>query len=124
PALPGPLLDVPRGEREGEHAVGDDAGQPHRARHVVVLVDRVLVAAGVGVGDQVFPGDVEDPRLQLAAHQPSPRWTRVAVPVQTSAPVSSAIRLEVPMMSAPPIWRRLATVKVAVRTSPGTMARW
>ena len=46
------------------------------------------------------------------------------MPVQTTAPVSSVTALVVPMMSVPPIWRRLATVSVAVRTSPGRIGRW
>ena len=53
----------------------------------------------------------------------APRWTRVALVVQTSAPAASVISLVVPMMSLPAIWRRLATVSVAVSTSPGTTGR-
>ena len=39
-----------------EHAVRDDAGEPDHARHVVVLVERVLVTARVGVGADVLAG--------------------------------------------------------------------
>ena len=55
---------------------------------------------------------------------PAPRWTSVALSVQTSAPSASVTSLLVPMMSLPPIWRRLTTVSVAVSTSPGTTGRW
>ena len=50
-------------------------------------------------------------------------WTRVALPVHTTAPVASVISLAVAMMSAPPIWRRPVTVSVAVSSSPGTSGR-
>ena len=88
-------------------------GQADAERDLLVLVDRVVVAAGVGVGDQVGARDREGLRGEdvagcEAAHAaPScpAECTSVALPVQTTAPVASVISLLVAMMSAPPIWR-------------------
>ena len=44
-----PVRDRPRGQRHGVHAVRDHAGQPDAAGHLLVLVDRVVVAARLGV---------------------------------------------------------------------------
>jgi hypothetical protein len=101
--------------------VGDHPGQADRQGDALVLVDRVVVATGLGVADQVGAGDGEGLRLEAPA---SPRWTSVAEVEQTRAPDSSVTALTVPRMSLPPIWRRLATVRVAVSTSPATTGRW
>src|SRR6478735_10464073 len=122
----GPLGDRAADEREGVHAVGDHAGEADAARDVLVLVDRVVVAAGVGVGDEVGAGDREGPGLQdvTGVHAAPPEeWTRVALPVQTTAPAASVISLVVAMMSAPPIWRRPVTVSVALSSSPTARGR-
>ena len=47
----------------------------------------------------------------------------MALVEQTRAPDASVTSLVVPMMSLPAIWRRLATVSVAVSTSPATIGR-
>src|SRR6478609_891357 len=80
---PGPLGDRPADEREGVHAVGDHAGQADAEGHVLVLVDRVVVATGLGVGHEVGAGDGEGPRREDVAgvHAGSLRgcseeWTR------------------------------------------------
>src|SRR6478609_9522005 len=117
----GPLGDRAADEREGVHAVGDHAGEADAARDVLVLVDRVVVAAGVGIGDEVGASDREGQRLEdvTGVHAAPPdEWTRVALPVQTTAPVASVISLVVAMMSAPPIWRSPVTVSVALSSSP------
>src|SRR6478752_3473497 len=122
----GPLGDRAADEREGVHAVGDHAGEADAARDVLVLVDRVVVAAGVGIGDEVGAGDREGHRLEdvTGPHAAPPdEWTRVALPVQTTAPVASVISLVVAMMSAPPIWRRPVTVSVALSSSPTARGR-
>ena len=63
-------------------------------------------------------------KVLVARLMPSaPRCTRVALVEQTRAPSASVISLVVPMMSLPAIWRRLATLRVAVSTSPGTIGR-
>src|SRR6478609_629075 len=116
-----PRRDRPGRERHRVHAVGDHAGQADAGRHRLVLVDRVLVAAGGGVADQVRAGDGVG--LRVERHASGPRWTTVDDAVHTSAPASSVISLAMPMMSLPPICRRLATVRVAVSTSPGTTGR-
>ena len=59
----------------------------------------------------------------LVVHHASARWTSVALVEQTSVPSASVTSLVVPMMSLPPIWRSVATVSVAVSTSPGTTGR-
>ena len=74
-------------------------GSPTLARDRLVLVDRVVVAAGLGVADQVGAGDREG--LRLERHALAPRWTRVALVEQTRAPDASVISLVVPMMSLP-----------------------
>src|SRR5688500_2200141 len=127
-AAVGPARNGASGERHREHAVGDDARQPDGGRDPVGPVDRVEVAAGAGVADQVGAAYGVALRRQLGAglegaHASAPRWTRVALVAHTRAPSASVIRLVVPMMSLPPIWRRLATVSVAESTSPGTTAR-
>ena len=122
----GPLGDRAADEREGVHAVGDHAGEADAARDVLVLVDRVVVTARLGVGDEVGAGDREGPGLQdvTGVHAAPPdEWTRVALPVQTTAPVASVISLVVAMMSAPPIWRRPVTVSVALSSSPTARGR-
>src|SRR5215213_3198774 len=67
------LVDVPRGEREREHAVRDDVRKSHTAGDLGVLVDRVGVAARLGVGDQ---GRTRDrvPRHAEVGHQPPALW--------------------------------------------------
>ena len=57
PRLAELLVDVARGQGEGEHAVRDHVGEADAAGDLGVLVDRVGVAAGRGVGDQVVAGD-------------------------------------------------------------------
>src|SRR5689334_14232969 len=52
------------GEGHGVHAVGDHAGQPDAAGHLLVLVDRVVVAARLRVRHQVGAGDVVGHRLK------------------------------------------------------------
>src|SRR5262249_12864395 len=105
-----------------EHAVRDDVGQPHAARDLGVLVDRVGVSARPGVGDERLAGDGVRRRRQLGHHAPA-LWTRVASAVQTRAPASSVIALEVLMMSVPAIWRRPLTVRVALSRSPTLTGR-
>ena len=83
----------------------DHAGQADATGDVLVLVDRVVVTAGRGVGDQVGAGDPvgrRAPSRLIVAAPGAPGWR---VPVQTRAPAASVIALVVPMMSAPPIWR-------------------
>ena len=46
-----------------EHAVGDDAGEPHRAGDLVVLMQRVLIPAGICVRAYI-----------LARHDACERW--------------------------------------------------
>src|SRR5688572_14893281 len=81
----GPLRDRPAEEREGVHPVGDHAGQADAERDLLVLVDRVVVAAGVGIGDQVGARHGEDLLGQRVADgqgaHAAPPWTRVALPV-------------------------------------------
>ena len=50
-----PLGDHPTRGRHGQHSVGDDVGKPDRGGDPFVPVDRVEVAAGPGVHDQVHP---------------------------------------------------------------------
>src|SRR6476660_4064153 len=62
-----PVADhVDRGAH-GEHAVGDDGGQPDGPGEALVPVDRVAVEAGAGVADQRGPVDVHGARGQLVA---------------------------------------------------------
>src|SRR6476469_3365226 len=117
----GPLGDRASDEGEGVHPVRDDTGQADARRDSLVLMDRVVVAARLGVGHEVGAGDREGPRLEDVAGGEGgapAEWTRVALPVQTTAPVASVIWLAVAMMSAPPIWRSPVTVSVAVSSSP------
>ena len=67
----------------------------------------------------VVPDDDEG----VARVHASPRWTSVAVVVQTRSPLASRISLRVPMMSLPPIWRRDATARAAVSSSPTAIGR-
>ena len=62
----GPRGTARAGERQGVHAVGDHAGQPDAAGDLLVLVDRVVVAARLGVGDQVGAGHGVDDRLEAS----------------------------------------------------------
>src|SRR6478736_3267903 len=91
----GPLGDRAADQRQGVHAVGDHAGQADAARDVLVLVDRVVVAARGGVGHEVGAGDGEGLLGQRVAGSDrahaAPPWTRVALPVQTTAPEASVI---------------------------------
>src|SRR6476659_6593821 len=131
PGAAGPGVEGPGGEREGVHPVRDHTGQPDRGGHPVGPVDRVEVAAGAGVADQVGAGDGVGllgqgvPRLEpgQVAHEPSPRCIKVANAVHTCCPAASVTSLRVPMMSAPLIWRSESTVRVAVRASPSTTGR-
>src|SRR6478672_8442074 len=126
-----PGVEGPGGQREGVHPVRDDARQPHRGGDPVGPVDRVEVAAGAGVADQVGAGDGVGLLRQRGAglepgeraHAPSPRCIRVANAVHTCRPSASVTSLRVPMMSAPLIWRSESTVRVAVRASPSTTGR-
>src|SRR3954471_6391044 len=123
----GPGVERPGRQRQREHAVRDHPRQTDRGGHAIRPVDRVEVAARPGVAHQRGPGDGVGlfgkllPARQV--HGSSPRCTRVANAVQTGRPSASVISLRVPMMSAPPICRRLSTVKVAVRMSPATTGR-
>ena len=81
------LVDVPRGEGQGEHAVRDHVWEADAAGDLGVLVDRVGVAAGRGVGDQGLAGDRvrrRSCRSVLITHPPcgrgSPRRCRPARP--------------------------------------------
>src|SRR4029077_8076768 len=116
------LVDVARDQGEGEHAVRDHVGEADTAGDPGVLVDRVVVAAGLGVGDQVGAGDWVGRRRQVG-HQAPALWTRVASAVQTSAPSASVTAREVAMMSVPAIWRSPLTVRVAVSRSPTRAGR-
>ena len=108
PGSPSLLVDVPRGQGEGEHAVRDHVGQADAAGDLGVLVDRVGVAAGRGVGDQVGAGDgvrraASSAGCIVITHPPCARgWPRRCRPARRS---SSVISLEVAMMSVPAIWR-------------------
>src|SRR4051794_19252635 len=116
------LVDVAGGQSQGEHAVRDHVGEADAARDLGVLVDRVGVTARRGVGDQRRTGHRVRRGREVGHHTPA-RWTRVASAVQTSAPPSSVIALEVVMMSVPAIWRRPLTVSVAESRSPATTVR-
>src|SRR3954454_8641108 len=116
------LVDVARGQGEGEHAVRDHVGEADAAGDVGVLVDRVRVAAGLGIGDEVGTRDGVRRWREVGHHAPA-LWSRVASAVQTSEPSPSVIALDVAMMSVPAIWRRPLTVRVAVRRSPTTIGR-
>ena len=67
------------GQGHRVHAVRDHAGQPDAGGHRLVLVDRVLVAAGRGVADQVGAGDREGLRLAASCTRlpggPGWRWS-------------------------------------------------
>src|SRR4051794_2684442 len=116
------LVDVPGGQGERVHPVRDHVGQPHAARDLRVLVDRVGVTAGPCVGDQVCAGDDVGRGAEVGHHSPA-RWTSVASAVQTSVPESSVTALEVVMMSVPAICRSPLTVRVADSRSPATTGR-
>src|SRR3954452_18526752 len=116
------LVDVARGQGEGEHAVRDHVGEADAAGDVGVLVDRVRVAAGPGIGDEGGTRDGVRRCREVGHHAPA-LWSRVASAVQTSEPSPSVIALDVAMMSVPAIWRRPLTVRVAVRRSPTTIGR-
>src|SRR3954452_8132078 len=72
----GPVVERPGGQRHREHPVRDDAGQADRPGHAVRPVDRVEVAAGTGVADQVGPGHGVLPRRELPAGFPQRRTGR------------------------------------------------
>src|SRR4051794_1623993 len=124
PGLGELLVDVPGGEGEGVHAVRDHPGQPDAAGDRLVLVDRVVVTARLGVGHEV---GARDPIGALPHQSPTSSFgdecTRVAWAVQTSCPSASVMALEVLMMSAPPIWRSPVTVSSARKVSPARTGR-
>src|SRR4051812_13023887 len=57
PGLTDLLVDVARDQGQRKHPMGDHVRKAHAPGDLRVLVDRVRVAAGRGIGDQVGPGD-------------------------------------------------------------------
>src|SRR5690606_40887348 len=80
----------------GEHPVGDHPGQADLDGEPLVPVDRVEVAAGPGVADQVTPvhpdGGGPDDLPDLQVRDPRPRRGRHAVAPEVSADPSSGPR--------------------------------
>src|SRR5215216_4344314 len=136
-----PAGDHPGGHGHRVHPVGDHPGQADRLGDLVVPVDRVEVAGGAGVADQVqaldglgdlgegvarpHPGRV-DPR----AHAPLPRGgavprdSRVALTVQTGSPASVVISVSRVSSSWRPLAAAAATLPLASSRSPARMGRW
>src|SRR6266508_2490338 len=124
-----PLRHRLTGQRHRVHAVCDHAGQADRAGSPVVPVDRVEVAGGAGVADQVGPGDPECPGRQPVADlhrklhgQPSPRTTRTE-PVTTGSPASVTSSVRVVRMSWPPREAMSSTTHTHWRRSPAYTGR-
>src|SRR5215207_898431 len=129
-----PAGDHAGGDAHGVHAVGDHPGQPDGLGDLVVPVDRVEVAGGAGVADQVHALDrlgdlgegVAGPhagQVDPGAHaRPSrggavPRDSRVPRTRQTGSP--SSVLTSVSRVSSS--WRPLAW---AAATLPVASSRW
>src|SRR5687767_6855810 len=129
--LPGPRDDARREVAEGEHAVGDDPGEARRARRLVVLVQRVLVSGGVGVGPDVLARD-DPPKggellprrhvLEPSRHAPA-RTMSVLLPTTTVRPASSRRSVRRRRISRPPFERMSSIVASATTRSP-TVKGW
>src|SRR3990172_8355164 len=127
-----PPPDDRRGERPHRvHAVGDDPGEPRGARHLVVLMQGVLVARCVRVGLHVLAGDhTRDlermvPRgdiLEPTAHQSS-RTIKVLRPTTTVSPASSRSSVRSVRKSIEARPRMLSIVASALTVSPTRRAR-
>ena len=98
----------------GEHPVGDDPGEPSRAGERVVLMQRVLVAADVGVRlDVVARDDAGELGKLLARPRPSPcPSSRPAArsiicdrAVQTTTPSASSRSIAIVRNPFPPLIR-------------------
>src|SRR6476661_1009488 len=130
------------GGTHGEHAVGDDVGQPHLLGEPLVPVDRVAVEGGTGVLDEAGPVDVDRQRREgvadgdpvegpdaggaarLDAHHSAPRMTMVEVAVQTGSPASVASSVRVVTIEWPPASRTVSTCRVPTTASPAVSGRW
>src|SRR6185312_16093477 len=118
----GPGGHCPAHQGHREHAVGDHAGEAHRGREALAPVDRVEVAGGAGVADQIGPGDPEGLRLEGHGHS-SPRCTSLAQTVTTGSPASVDTSLRVVMTSCPPRLVISSTVLTQTSASPATIGR-
>src|SRR4051794_36148785 len=135
-----PVGHHPQPGAHREQAVGDHPGQPNPGGEVVGVVDRVEVAGGTRVADQVGPGEPDGERrqggpdlngpdldgggLDAAAHGLTSRpWKKVALAVQTGSPASVRSATEAEKMSVAPRLRTLSMVRVACTRSPTLSSR-
>jgi 3-hydroxybutyryl-CoA dehydrogenase len=126
----GPFEDGAGDQAHRVHAVGDHVGEPGGLGRGFVLVDRVLVPGGVGVPDEVRPGDRVGRREHglaglkvLEAHAGSPATNRV---VHTSAATPSASFTSVcrARRSFPATVLIDSTVTVHDTSAPARSSRW
>ena len=130
----GPVAHTGRQVPHREHPVRDDPVETDAARERVVLVQRVLVAARVGVGPHVLAGDHPPALRQLLArrhrrerahaHAPSPRSISEERPVHTGSPFTSVISVTSIRKRSPPFCFTDSTRRVAVSVSPSRIGRW
>src|SRR5215207_6475697 len=125
-------VDEPGGQGpHGVHAVGDHARKARGASHLVVPVERVLVARRVRVRLDVLPGDrARGGRQALPHHEivessahPSSRTISVLRPDATSSPASSTTSVRRVRNRMPPLSRTPSIVADAVSVSPTTTGR-
>jgi 3-hydroxybutyryl-CoA dehydrogenase len=130
PGALAPLAHRAGDEPHRVHAVGDHVGQPGGLGRGFVLVDRVLVPGGVGVGDEVGPRDRERRGEHgLARFEPgeghagSPATNKV---VHTSAarPSPSATSVRSARRSFPATDLIDSMVEAHVTAAPARSSRW
>ena len=114
-----------------EHAVGDDPREPRRSRDGIVLVERVLVSTGLGVGLHVLGGHDAGERGQVGAdhdlthrrHQVSARSISVDRAVHTTTPPGSTSSVSSTRKEFPPSARIDSILLLIVSVSPSRRGR-
>ena len=130
-------ISCPRGNERGklrhrEHTVGDDSWETNAPSDVVVLVQRVLVSARVGVGTDVLAGHDARERRELgtnpeifepSAHRASFRSTMVDRAIAATAPSPPRMVISTIRKPLSPFWRIDAIRASTVNVSPTTSGR-